>query len=122
MGTSNESNSQSRNDSDQESIKQNGPAIGPGSDLAANEWDNMPFSEHDPFSSARVDQAISESETFLKSLSIEPTGSSEIDYDSVKTLYQNAEERTEWSKTRKDGFRGILRLAVRTPPRAKRIL
>ena len=91
-------------------------------DMATNDSEIQPFSEHDPFRTARIDTIDSQTRAFLQGLQVEPAGLEAADDDQLKQFYQDVKEREGWSEARTEAFQGVLRLARPVPPRSKRIL
>lgn len=81
-----------------------------------------PFSEFDPFRSARIDALHSEAKDLSTSLSIKLTGIDGLNENELRAFQEDAEERQRWSKARQDAFGGIVRLGANVPPRANRVL
>lgn len=81
-----------------------------------------PFSEADPFRSARIAETVSETGTFLEAIQASPSGFQDLDESEFRSISRDVAERAKWSEARKDGFIGVLRLALPTPPRSKRVL
>ena len=85
--------------------------------LEAKDVPIVPFSENDPFRATRIAETNRQTAELCQSLSGEAVGFENADGNTVKALYQDAEERAGWSQARKDGFYGLLRLGVKTPRR-----
>eukprot|EP00918_Siedleckia_nematoides_P004062 GHVU01009148.1.p1 GENE.GHVU01009148.1~~GHVU01009148.1.p1 ORF type:complete len:345 (+),score=15.02 GHVU01009148.1:389-1423(+) len=81
-----------------------------------------PFSEFDPFRAARYRALSSETKALCDSVSIGITGIENLNEDQLRTLQEDAEERSRWSEARSDAFSGLLRLGATVPPRGKRVL
>lgn len=97
--------------------------IGPGAaDAQAPRVSYARFSDEDPFRTDRINQTVSEARTILSEVRAQPAGFEDLDAEALESLYKDAEERALWSEPRSDAFKGILRMALRTPPRARRIL
>lgn len=122
MEPQNESNEKSGIDQ----VKETSPSANVGyvgtTNVETNDLPIEPFTESDPFRASRIDQTISETTTLLQSVSQQDSNIEDVDVDTIKALHQDASERSKWSKTRTDGYTGLLRLAVPTPPRSKRVL
>lgn len=81
-----------------------------------------PWSDEDAERPARIAQAIGETETFLSGFRVQGDGYSDTDAKQYQRLSEDAKERAGWSTTRQDAFASLIRMAVPTPPRGKRIL
>ena len=93
-----------------------------GVDLAPEKKRPSPFSEFDPFRAVRISDLAGETDSFLATVSKKQTGIEGLDEDKLRSLQADAEERSRWSETRQDAFRGIIRLGAAVPPRDRRIL
>ena len=120
----------SQNESDKESgttkVKEEGSVnvgeVSGSTNLETEKQQPAPFSEFDPFRTARIGQINSEAAALLEPLQMQSVGLEGATEAELRKLYEDAEERATWNKARSDAFTGILRLGKRVPPRSKRIL
>lgn len=82
----------------------------------------VPWSDEDPQRPDRIAEAISETDAFLSQFRCEGVGYEDISVSEYQRLSENAQERKRWGQARKDAFTGLVRLAVPTPPRGRRVL
>lgn len=122
MASPNESNPQSGNDEVKGSNSESGPVPGGMSDVSAKDKPPAPFSEFDPFRSARFNEIYRETDKLLGPLQIEYDGIEGASEAQLRQFYEDAAERASWSEARQDAFTSILRFHKPIPSRSERIL
>lgn len=122
MASQNESDEKSRNDDTSAVHQQTRPTDSRGSDMESERREPEPFAVDDPLSAVRLDTLTGETAGLLSEIQTEPVGFDGADRHELAKLYEDAQERQNWSQARQDGFRAILRLAKPIPPRANRVL
>ena len=122
MEPQNEMHQKSGAEADQRQAQQVESGDHKSADMASGEQRIEPFSNDDPFLATRITETRSETDRLLQSISSEPVGFERLNRKQIKSLYANAVERSQWSQARQDAFASVLRLGVRVPPRANRVL
>ena len=122
MASQDEMHPQSRDAKDTENNQQSQNSATNAANMETTAQQPPPFSEFDPFRAARYRALSSETQALCDSVSIGITGIENLNEDQLRTLQEDAEERTRWSEARSDAFSGLLRLGAKVPARGKRIL
>ena len=122
MVSPNESNTESRNTETQSGTTPNEVHRRRSTDLEASDVRPEPFSDDDPFRTARTSEALREAAEILSPIQTSPVGFAQCTPEQQRRIYQDAEERASWSQARKDGFTALLRLGQPLPSRANRVL
>lgn len=122
MAPQNESNKESRNEETKAIVTGNGSESGRSTNVESISVDPEPYSDADPYRTTRIAALRSETAELLEQVQIQPDGFERVTEQQLRSIHEDAYERKKWSKTRQDGFIGILRLGRQTPARSKRLL
>lgn len=94
----------------------------PGAQLASEEVQPKPYDPDDAQRSERIAALNGEGSEFLSAVGVRPVGYSSLTPAQLRAIHRDVEERSGWSETQQDVYRGLLRLGHRVPGRAGRLL
>lgn len=122
MATPDKSNPQSRNEHVEAVDPQTTGSPNRGADVETRHVQPEPWSIDDPDLPDRINTVQRQTGAFLQEIQVEPAFGEGLSPEQYRDIHRAAVERASWSPARQNAFRGVLRLARPTPPRAKRVL
>ena len=122
MASQSESDKESGTRKDQSKAGQDESSDTRGAQLATEVVRPEPFAADDPYYSERFNALSRETGTFLQDLGFAGSELSGHTERELRSLQSDVRERQRWPEATQNGFRSIVRLGHKPPPRAQRVL